>query len=141
MLALKKILGWLGLPSNRMVATHDLLLEMMTNAERALIASSTGAIQKFEDSAWQRCRPVLAHVLDVEEINKILTAYSDALNLAAFEKDCREMRETAARLGLEFVAALRAFEKQAFRRGERRSFEAILARLEHRLQTSVQSSC
>lgn len=132
------ILGWLGVHGGRKAAARDLFFETLTNAERSLSAASTGMAQKFAVSAWQAHRPVLAR-MKAEGFNKIRTAYASAEHLEGFEAKWwsdKRMRETIARLGLEFVLAARALEPKALGRTERREFNQKLTGLEHRLETS-----
>lgn len=78
--------------------------------------------------------------MNADGFNKIRTAYASAEHLeGSFEAKWwsdKRMKETIARLGLEFVLAARALEPKALGRTERREFNEKLTGLERRLETS-----
>src|SRR5215469_12666270 len=56
----------------RRAAGRAVLAEMFTNADRALSAESTLVLQEFTDFAWRQQLPLVAHLLNWEDLKTLV---------------------------------------------------------------------
>ena len=67
----------------RRAAGRAVLAEMFTNADRALSAKTTLVLHEFTDFAWQQQLPLLAHLLNWDDLKTLVNTYDSAAR--AFE--------------------------------------------------------
>ncbi len=135
----------------RIAAGRAVLAEMFANADRALSAKSTFILHEFTDFAWREQLPLVAHLLDWNELRTLVNTYDSAARafenakdvLQSEEKESPEIaneEQNLTRVGLwfldiakEWIAAMRILQAAVLDVSERTQLERDIENLEKRI--------
>jgi hypothetical protein len=135
----------------RRAAGRAVLAEMFTNADRALSAKSTLVLHEFTDFACQQQMPLVAHLLNWEDLKTLVNTYDSAARAFENAREVIHQREQEVpgrsdegrdfgRIGSwftdvaqEWIEAMRILQRTVLNGQERRQLDEDLRKLEARI--------
>jgi hypothetical protein len=135
----------------RRAAGRAVLAEMFTNADRALSARSTLVLHEFTDFAWQQQMPLVAQLLNWNDLKILVNTYDSAARAfenardvirqgeqeeagtAAEERDFGRIASWFSEIAQEWIVAMRILQRAVLDGSERGQLDNDIAKLEEQM--------